>query len=76
MQISLTNAGVKAGVRFENIISGEVDSIAGKAEMAAHRGFWVQLRNCFSLGRGAGSCMRKAHWHEKQALCANFNDLI
>lgn len=52
----LTNAGVKAGVCSEDIISGEVDSIAGEAEVAAERGFWMQLKNGFSLSSGAASC--------------------
>lgn len=57
----LTNAGVKAGVCFEDIISREVDSIAGEAEVAAERAFWMQLRNGFSLSRGAASCKTKEH---------------
>lgn len=57
----LTDAGVKAGVCFEDIISSKVDSITREAEVAAERGFWVQLRNGFSLGRRAGSCKTKEH---------------
>lgn len=57
----LTDAGVKAGVCSEDIISGEVDSITGEAEVAAERAFWMQLRNGFSLSRGAASCKSKEH---------------
>lgn len=53
---SLTDVGVKAGVCFEDVVSREVDGVAGKAEAAADGGFWMQLRNGFNLGRGAGSC--------------------
>lgn len=55
----LTNAGVKASVCFEDIISREVDNITGEAEVAAERGFWMELKNGFSLSRGAGSCKTK-----------------
>lgn len=40
---SLTNAGVKGDVRFKDIISREIDNVAGKAEMAVYRCFWLQL---------------------------------
>lgn len=59
----LTNAGVKAGMCFEDIISSKVDSIAGEVQVAAERCFWMQLRNGFSLSRGAGSCKTKEHEH-------------
>lgn len=52
----LTDAGVKGGVRSEDVASGEVDSVAGEAEVAAERRFWMQLRNGFSLSRRAASC--------------------
>lgn len=40
---SLTNAGVKGDVRFKDVISREIDNVAGKAEMAVYRCFWLQL---------------------------------
>lgn len=40
---SLTNAGVKGDMRFKDIISREIDNVAGKAEMAVYRCFWLQL---------------------------------
>lgn len=55
----LTNAGVKAGVCFEDVISWEVDRVTGKAGMAAYRCFWLQLWNRLSLGGGASSCSVK-----------------
>lgn len=58
-QKSLTNAGVEAGVCFEDIISREVNNITAEAQMAADRGLWLQLRNSFCLGRGTGACMEE-----------------
>lgn len=54
--LSLTNAGVKTGVRFEDVIRREVNSVTGEAEMAADGGFWLQLCNSVSLSRGTRSC--------------------
>lgn len=43
IQISLTSAAVEADLCFEDIISREVNSVTGEAEMAAYRCFWMQL---------------------------------
>lgn len=59
--MNLTNAGVKGGVYFEDIASRKVDSITSKAEVAAESGFWMHLRNSFSLSRGTGSFKRTAY---------------
>lgn len=59
--MNLTDAGVEAGVCFEDVVRREVDSVAGKAEAAPDGGFWMQLRDGCSLGRGAGSCRGGAH---------------
>lgn len=55
-QIRRTTAGVKVGVSFKDAACWEINSIAGKTQVASDRGFWLQLRNGFGLGRGAGSC--------------------
>lgn len=43
----------------KNIMSREVHSVTGEAEMAADGGFRLQLSNSFSLGGGAASCGRE-----------------
>lgn len=56
----LTDAGVKAGLRFQHVVGGEVHDIAGEAELAADGGFRPQQRKSVGLGSGAASCGRGA----------------
>lgn len=52
----LTNAAVKAGVRFKDVSSGEVNGIAGEAHVAADRRLRLQPCDGVSVGGGTGSC--------------------
>lgn len=65
---TLTDAGVKGGVRSEDVASGEVDGVAGEAEAAAERRLWVQLRNGLSLSRRAASCKNQTTLASTQPL--------
>lgn len=53
---TLTDAGVEAGLRFQDVTGGKVDDVTGEAELAADGGFWLQQGNGFGLGSAAGSC--------------------
>lgn len=53
---TLTDAVVEAGLRSQDVVSGEVNNVAGEAELAADGGFWPQQGKSFDLGGRAGSC--------------------
>lgn len=56
----LTDARVEAGLRLQDVVGGEVDDVAGEAELAADRGFWPQQRKSVGLGSGAASCEQRS----------------
>lgn len=53
---TLTDAVVEAGLRSQDVVGGEVNDVAGEAELAADGGFWPQQGKSFDLGGRAGSC--------------------
>lgn len=53
---TLTDARVKGRLRFQDVGGGEVDDVAGEAELAADAGFRLQQRKSVDLGSGAASC--------------------